>query len=271
MTACPKPPAPRLAAIDLDGTLLGPDREIGDDNRFAVERLAKAGLEVVLASGRHFRSMQGYARKLPEVKWVVSSQGAEVSRADRSAILARRFLREPDVRGLMEAAMQRGFSAIYYGSDHVFAPGGPREDLDAYAALSGLTPRLVSPGELLGMPVHKVLWWGRPRAIADLNSDRSLDAFGLQGVQTESRIFEFMPVETSKASALEILVADLGLTAENVVAFGDGDNDIPMFDWAGLSFAMPHGGENARARATRVAPAGPPHSAFARAVDLLLS
>ena len=67
----------RLAAIDLDGTLLGPDLKISTENRSAVRRLADAGLEVVLASGRHYRAILPYALQLPEVKWIVSSQGGE--------------------------------------------------------------------------------------------------------------------------------------------------------------------------------------------------
>ncbi len=121
------------------------------------------------------------------------------------------------------------------------------------------------------MPLQKIVWLGKSQAITALRSDESLAAYGLQGVQTEARIFEFMPLETTKASALAILADHLELTSENVVAFGDGENDIPMFEWAGLSFAMPHGWKSALAKATRIAPAGAPHTAFARAVDQLLS
>ncbi len=260
----------RLAAIDLDGTLLGPDSKISAENRSAVGQLAAAGLEVVLASGRHYRSMLPYARQLPEVKWIVSSQGAEVGRADRSQILARNFLRKSDVRVLMEAETTRGFSAVYYAADDVFTTTPPNADLANYAALSGRTPVLASHSEIPQMPLQKILWLGESRMIAALRSDESLAAFGLQGVQTEERIYEFMPQETTKAEALGILAGHLGLTQENVVAFGDGENDIPMFEWAGLSFAMPHGWKNALAKATRVAPAGSPHTALARAVDEFL-
>ena len=55
-----------------------------------------------------------------------------------------------------------------------------------------------------------------------------------------------------------------------VVAFGDGENDVPMFEWAGMSVAMPHGWPLALARAKLIAPAGPPETALARGVDLIL-
>lgn len=261
----------RIAAIDLDGTLLGPDSTISAENRTAVARLADAGLEVVLASGRHYRSVLSYARQLPEVKWIVSSQGAEVSTTDRTRILGRNFLRESDVRLVMEAEVARGFTAVYYAADDVFTAARSNEDLAGYTALSGRTPTFADRTGILKMPLQKILWLGPPSHIDALRSDESITAFGLQGVQTWETIFEFMPLETTKALALQALTTHLGLRPENVVAFGDGENDIPMFEWAGLSIAMSHGWKNALAKATRIAPEAPPHIALSRAVDQLLA
>jgi hydroxymethylpyrimidine pyrophosphatase-like HAD family hydrolase len=79
-----------------------------------------------------------------------------------------------------------------------------------------------------------------------------------------------MPIETTKAHALQKLTDHLGLTPENVVVFGDGENDISMFQWAGHSYAMPHGWENALAAAKRIAPEGPPETSVAKAVGEML-
>ena len=263
----------RLAAIDLDGTLLGPDLDISRENHAAIERLAEAGLEIVLASGRHYRSMAPYVRELPQVRWIVSSQGAEVARADRSGIVAQQFLSESDLGSLIDAGSlrQEDFTPVYYTADEVFTASPENEQLHHYATLSGRMPALVSHEDVLRMQVQKVLWMGTPLHIETLRTDESLAALGLQGVQTMDHIYEFMPLETSKAWGLQILSDNLGLTSRQAVVFGDGENDIPMFDWAGLSYAMPHGWQSALTRATRTAPPGPPHTAFARAVDQLLS
>ena len=53
--------------------------------------------------------------------------------------------------------------------------------------------------------------------------------------------------------------------------FGDVENDIPMFEWAGVSVAMAHGWPLALRKAKCVAPDGVPETALARAVDLVLS
>ena len=57
------------------------------------------------------------------------------------------------------------------------------------------------------------------------------------------------------------------MTALRTLAFGDGNNDVELLRWAGCSFAMHHGRTSAREAARHVSPAGPPETAFARAVD----
>ena len=261
----------RLAAVDLDGTLLGPDTMISPDNRAAIARLHAAGIEVVLASGRHYESMIPYAERLPEVRWIVSSQGAEVATVDRSQVLGSRYLSESTVRSLVGAEVSRGLSPVYYSEAGVFTTAEPNVDLDFYAELSGRKPVLTARDDVSKMRLQKVLWVGGSQPITALRQDQSFADLGLQRVQTNERFFEFMPMETTKAAALQNLTDHLGLTAENVVAFGDGENDIPMFEWAGLSFAMSHGWKNALAKAKWVTPDGPEENAFARGVEQLMT
>jgi hypothetical protein len=141
--------------------------------------------------------------------------------------------------------------------------------MDFYADLTGHRPVVLPRSELLARDIFKVIWMGEPAdlsrvALADVTSPQT------QGVRTNSRFLEFVPAEVSKGSALATLAAHLGIQPAAAVAFGDGENDIPMFAWAGMSVAMPHGWPLARARAKLVAPDGPAETALARGVDLIL-
>lgn len=259
----------QLAAIDLDGTLLGPDHAISEANALAVRRLQAAGAQVVLASGRHYNSMHKYVAALPGVQWVVSCQGGEVSSADRTTVLSRQFLQPAEVAEITDAGRVRGFSTVGYAVEGVFTDSASDFEMDFYTDLAGNRPVVLARSELLARGIFKVIWMGEPPdlsrvALADVALPR------IQAVRTNARFLEFMPADVSKGSALTTLASRLGIQPSAAVVFGDGENDIPMFAWAGLSVAMPHGWPRARARAKLVAPDGPPETALARGVDLVL-
>jgi hypothetical protein len=252
-----------LAAIDLDGTLLGPDHAISEANALAVQRLQAAGAQVVLASGRHYNSMHKYVASLPGVQWVISCQGGEVSDSSRN------FLRPAEVAKTMDAGRARGFSTVAYTVEGVFTDSTSDYEMDFYTDLAGTRPVMVSRNELLAREIFKVIWMGEP---ADFSRVAPVDVEfpRIQTVRTNARFLEFMPADVSKATALATLAAYLGIQPSAAVAFGDGDNDIPMFEWAGTSVAMPHGWAQALARAEFVAPDGPAETALARGVNLIL-
>ena len=260
----------KLVAIDLDGTLLGPDHAISDANAEAVRRLQAIGAQVVLASGRHFNSMRRYVEALPGVQWVVSCQGGEVSDTSRTTVLSRHFLPAAAVENTLEGGHALGFPTVAYTVEGVFTDSASDFEMDFYADLAGHRPVVLNRGELLAQDIFKVIWMGEP---ADFSRVVMSDVVSplIQAVRTNTRFLEFMPTDVSKGSALAALASHLGIQPSTAVVFGDGENDIPMFDWAGVSVAMPQGWPLARAKAKLVAPDGPEETALARGVDLALS
>jgi Cof subfamily protein (haloacid dehalogenase superfamily) len=261
----------KLAAIDLDGTLLGPDATISAANREAVKRLQRAGLHVVLASGRHFKSMLRYAEALPGIEWLVSSQGGEVTDLRRTVVLSPDFLPHARVAELFRLGRSLGFSPIAFGADGVFTSASQNADLEFYTELDGHPPMQCELEQILQHKIFKVIWVGNPQAVEQNWRQCPVDQAGIQVVRTDARFLEFMPVAMTKASALESLVRRLGIQASEAIAFGDADNDVPMFKWAGLSMAMPHGWPAAIRSASYVAAPGPAETALARGVDFLFA
>jgi Cof subfamily protein (haloacid dehalogenase superfamily) len=259
----------KLAAIDLDGTLLGPAHDISPENILAVQRLQAAGAQVVLASGRHYNSMVKYARALPGLQWIVSCQGGEVSDVDRTTVLSRKFLPPAEVKKTMDRGRALGFNTIAYAVEGVVTDSKSDSEMKFYTELAGLRPVALETADLLARDMFKVIWMGEPAALSSL-VPAEVAAPPVQAIRTHARFLEFVPVEASKGAALKTLAARLGIPAAEAVVFGDGENDIPMFEWAGVSVAMPHGWPLARQSAKHVAPAGPAETAFARAVDLVL-
>lgn len=236
----------KLAAIDLDGTLLGPDHRISNANAAAVRRLQAAGAQVVLASGRHFNSMKKYADALPAMQWIVSCQGGELSDVSRATVLSRNFMTPAAVEETLKVGRALGFATIAYTIEGVVTDAKADAEMDFYTELAGLRPRQIGRGELLAQGIFKVIWMGAPELYAKLSLAEVLPP-RVQAVRTNARFLEFMPADVSKGSALATLAARLNIEPAQAVVFGDGDNDVPMFEWAGMSVAMPHGWPEARA------------------------
>ncbi len=269
----PRPPdLPfRLAAIDLDGTLLGPDKTLGEENRAAVQRLQAAGCRVILASGRRHQNSIRFQRELDLHGPIIACQGGLIRDGETGDVQEAQFLSSTLANAVVDEGTRLDVNVIYYHLDHLYV-GSHRDDfLDLYERRVGEQAEVLpNLGSLGGKQALKIVWYADPALLRSKRaglSERFRDS--LDVLSTEDENLEFMPPGVNKASALEKVARRFGLSAPEVLAFGDGENDVPMLRWAGVGVAMAHGNELAKRAAARVSPPGPRETAFARAVDAL--
>lgn len=259
----------RLAAIDLDGTLLGPDHTISAANAAAVARLQAAGIEVVLASGRHHTTMRAFGESLPGVRWMVSVQGAEVSDVARTRALHQSFLDPVAKERILALGQRLKFAALVYAPDGIITDSDVA--VETYATHIGFRPARVSTDEFLARPTFKIVWAGEPDRLAGLAGEPEIAAMPAEKLRSHRHLFEFVQPGVTKATGLAHLATELGFRADQAMVFGDADNDVSMFQWARTAVAMPHAWPSARASATHVVSDGPAATAFARGVDAVLA
>lgn len=63
-----------------------------------------------------------------------------------------------------------------------------------------------------------------------------------------------IPLASGKGAAVEAILKRLGLTREEAIAFGDGSNDVPMFEKVGTAVAMENSTEEVKSKATVICP-----------------
>lgn len=258
----------RLAAIDLDGTLLGPDHQISPANLAALQHLEAQGIEILIATGRHITRIAPYLAKIRRARWAVTCQGASVLDLENRTAIHSAFLTPAESRLLVDLGTRLGYTSIIYAEDIIRAPQF-NAMTDLYARIGGGAPVPMQLSELARIRTHKVIWLGSSESITRLPELPEIADLPLYHVRSHEHVYEFLPSEASKALGVAAVAERLGIEAVEVVAFGDGDNDIPLFRWAGQSFAMPHGSRAARQAARSIAPAGDAGNAFARAVEML--
>lgn len=261
----------RLAAIDLDGTLLGPDKLISDENAAAVRRLNENGARVIIASGRRHQNSIRFQRQLQLSGPIIACQGGLIRDGESGNVIEAHFLPQTVAREIAAEAEKNGVQPIYYHLDHLYVPEGNNRWLDLYESRVGeRAETLPSLGQLDGRRALKIVWYGDPVILRKIRPELAARYQGKVDIlSTESENLEFMPRGVNKAAALEKLAHEFGVPQEQVLAFGDAENDLQMLAWAGMGVAMRHGNPIAISAARMVSPPGPPGTAFARAVKVL--
>jgi hypothetical protein len=141
-----------------------------------------------------------------------------------------------------------------------------------YNARTG-TPLVTVPDlrELRGDEPLKILWVNSAERIAQLQREMIVSVAGtLDTVITDAEYLEFTAVGVTKSVGIAAVAKRYDIAQNEVLAFGDGNNDVSMLKWAGMGICMDHGRDSAKAAADLVAPEGDPASSFARAVAMVL-
>ena len=259
----------QLAAIDLDDTLLGEDKRIGGANIRAVHRLLEAGMHVVLASGRHHSNMTDFHAELGLSDPIVSCNGAQVKANRAGDVWHQQTLPQDLAHELILRGDEIGITQNYYHTDGGLYVRERNGWTDMYAARTG--SEIFVAGELTdfdnGAPL-KIVWVDEAHRITLLLSDMQA-RYGsrLNILTTDPEYLEFMAHGVNKANGLRVVAAHLQIAPENIIAFGDGNNDVDMLLWAGFGVAMDHGRASAKAASDAVSPPGDEESGLARAVD----
>jgi len=238
---------PRLVALDIDGTLLTWVEGAGQTHDqispavyAAVEAVRAAGAHVVLASGRSPHGMTQVADLLDlhpgdgsDPVWVVASNGAVVFRYPPVQVIHEETF---DARPAVEAVLREHPDALVaveergvgYRVNRPFPPGELSGDMI-----------ITHVDDLLANDVSRVIIRD-PNATAEdfVALGRRLGLHGTDYVVGWTAWLDLAPVGISKASGLALVAEDLGVDPDDVLAIGDGRNDLEMLRWAGRGVAM---------------------------------
>ena len=229
----------RLIATDLDGTLLRSDRTtVTARTQQALSRARDAGITVVLVSARGPRGVAEIAEAAMNDGLAICSNGAIVFDLARGEVLRHRplaselavrmiqSLREqlPDVCFAAETEHRIAFEPAFKGAWDGWEPPADTSYGDAI--------------ELVSAPVTKLIARDTTRSIEELAAIAGVVAGDDAAVSVSGEwVVEIAAAGVNKAAALRELAGDLGISADEVVAFGDYPNDLPMLAWAGLAIA----------------------------------
>lgn len=230
----------RLLAIDLDGTLVNDRLEMDPRDVAAIKAATAAGVTVVLATGRMFKSSLRYAEPLGLTGPIINYQGAVVREIASGDVWYRCELTVPMQQRVLALAEPRDWHVNAYVDERVYTARA-RPEADLYARVAMVPYEVVGPlSKWLSRDSTKMVLVDLdpadvPARITELSAwmgdtgrvTRSLDWF-----------VEVVNPEVSKARALAMVADRLGVGQAEVGAIGDNLNDEDMVRWAGFGVAM---------------------------------
>jgi Cof subfamily protein (haloacid dehalogenase superfamily) len=249
----------RLLALDLDGTLLTPSHQIPDRTKAAIQEARERGVTPVIVTGRMQRSAAPYAAQLGlEGLPMVTYNGAFVSLFPSTEPLYHEPLPTAVARQFAAFCEQEGIYVQGYQDDRLRIPAKTPEAI-AYQGLAGVEGEVVGPlSAWIAAPQTKMVAISTAERIAALKPVvQELLGEAANVTISNPTYLEVMSSQVSKGRALAAVAERLGVKQSEVLAIGDGLNDLEMLRWAGTGVAMGHAHDQLKAQADWVTTEGP--------------
>lgn len=263
----------KCIALDLDRTTLDSQGHLSEENRTAIGRAASAGVHVVVASGRSLDSLPAEITEIPGVRYAITSNGAAVyDLCERKCL--RQFKMTPEsVEDILRHTEQGRMKIEYLEETEIsyeafidgraFAESRYVADPVRFGAMPQAIPYIQStrrPIEDMRTFIreHKSeldcvdlvvksedmknkLWKNLRENVSDVYITSSV-----------KQLLEISHRDAGKESGAKFLLEYLGLTREELAAFGDGDNDSGLLKYAGIGFAVANASPECREAADEI-------------------
>lgn len=238
----------RAAAFDLDDTLLRDDLSISAYTKDVFRRLHEAGFLLIAASGRSEKSILPFVEDLGCICLYIACNGAEIYDGPTRRLLHSESFSADLAREIAAFGAEYDCYAQTYAGDRFFF-NQYSEYAERYARASMLKGVYVGDlREFIREPRSKILMMAEEGQIARMLAEARGRFAGRASVTCSKPYFlEFNPPHATKGIALEFAARVLGLRTEEIVAFGDSLNDLPMLQAAGRSVVVANGRPDVKA------------------------
>lgn len=246
----------KLIAIDMDGTLLNSENEISQRNKESIKTAASLGINIVLSTGRLFKSAYQYANDLEITSPIISCNGAYVTEKDVSKIMYKAPLEQDVSMKVIELSEKEKINyyflndSTFYISEvnsysEFFQEWSKKADLKIGEDIIILKEPLKAVKEN-NIKVYKFIFIEEDKDKLIKFKEKLKGISGIEVVSSWWNNIEVMKKGVSKGSALKELCKKLDIDKEQVIAIGDNENDISMLEFAGLAVAMGNGDDKVK-------------------------
>eukprot|EP00128_Syssomonas_multiformis_P014232 Colp12_sorted_trinity150504_noHs@8272 len=266
----------KVVALDLDGTLLNKEHTISEENRRVIQRLAaEKGTKFILASGRMTPRVVPYEEMLEfDCELVTYNGGASYSKKVHGRKrLFHMPVHEPVTNKVIDFAERHNLTVQFYLNDELItiARDSTIHLTKAYEKLTGATYVFIPDyTSCRGTRPTKILFMEDEHKVRDLFERLKQEFHSSEATLILGDFFvEVLHPTVNKGTGLEGLMRALDIPLSQVVAMGDGHNDVEFLTLAGYGIAMGNAQDTLKAVANKVSEFTHDQHAVARELELL--
>ncbi|EIE40361.1 hypothetical protein MCANUF31_00768 [Mycoplasmopsis canis UF31] len=222
---------------DVDGTIYPfPGRELPRKNKEKVNEITKKGVHFVISTGNGpYEKIKKLADELGG-RYISFSNGAFLYDNHEKKVLNIEYIDLQEAKKVWDLASELNLPLYYFGTDRFFLKNATKEQKDFFTNFCEYN-KWIENGEIPS-DLHKIETYGDPELLkkfSDLAIERGIN---LNIVNLEKHI-EITKPGVSKGSGLKWFCENIfKIPLSDVMAIGDSQNDISMFEIAGFSYAM---------------------------------
>lgn len=235
--------------FDIDGTLVGfSTHRIPESAKDAIGQLKAKGIKVFIATGRHWKVINNLNGL--EFDGYVTLNGT-CCYAGKDRLVYKKAIPVEDVRRLAVIEAGAGaFPCIVVRESDMFINCLNAETDEVFRLLNFPVPPVRDFREALEAEVFQLIGFFREAQEQEVMAQLP----GCEATRWNPLFTDIVPRGGSKRVGMEKLLGYFGISCAECMAFGDGGNDIPMLEYAGIGVAMGNAGEEVKAAADYVAP-----------------
>ena len=247
----------RAIALDLDGTLTNHEKVVTPTTREALLKAASEGAVIILASGRPTYGIEPVAECLELNQrggYILSYNGGNIVNAKTGEKLFSQFLPDEVIPELYAYAKEHGHALLGYAGNEIITEMPDDQYVKEESRINKMNIRKVDNlFESLEPHPTKLLMTGDPTLMLKAEEELVEKLGDRMDIFRSAPFFlELVPKGIDKAKSLTRLLTKINLTPADLIAFGDGYNDLSMLKLAGMGVAMENAAPEVRAEADYV-------------------
>ena len=243
----------KLICIDMDGTLLDNSaKNIPNENLEAIKSATEKGAKVAITTGRLFTSARYFSDLIGVKTPVIASNGAYIREKDSDKVIAEFLLGEENIKAILDVVKEYDIRVFFKTVDTVITDKDILQG-NAYMEMNKDLPKEMQVKFLINEDLKSTSLRYKDEILKcicinenNVYNTKEIEELkmklkeidSIEVVSSNHNNFEIMNKGVSKGKAVETLAKEYGIPKDEVIAIGDGENDLSMIKYAGLGVAM---------------------------------